>query len=63
MIVADFKPAAVVDGYSYSIDTYVQWHCPCGVREFALDEDNEETTCSRCGRRYRLVSYLEVQEP
>lgn len=60
---ADFKPAAVLDGYSYSLDVYAHWTCPCGVEDFALDEDSEETTCSRCGRRYRLVAYLGVLEP
>lgn len=40
----------------------VSFDCPCGLRGVIMDADDEVFECE-CGRRYRVVHYVEVSIP
>jgi len=41
--------------------------CVCGANgpddSIILNDESEAVVCDACGRKYRMVAYVEVQEP
>jgi hypothetical protein len=44
-------------------DCTAGFYCVCGANDLLLtDDETEARKCDACGRKYRMVAYLEMQE-